>query len=102
MIVRLAEWLVKQDEPISEQLWAELVKVAMQNQDLRAKVRGIGMLVDRFDPVPKAEDLDAARPVTVNVLVVRPESAGSLGEAGPQAQANGVAISVIGRNGEGR
>ena len=66
VVVRLVEWLQRHEEPISEQLWEELVRISRQNQDMRAKMHACRALADRIDPIPRAPVLEVhTGPVTI-------------------------------------
>lgn len=69
-VLRLVEWLKRQDRPISEELWAVIVRTALQTQDMRAAQRAQQMLADRIDPIPRA---DPSQSITVggNLTVLR-------------------------------
>lgn len=94
-VVRLAEWLRKQNQPISEQIWSQLVAISRQTRDRRAALKALEMLADRIDPVSQPVPIAAsAAGVTLNLTVQT---------HGPRTdlQADGLTLHLGGSNGHG-
>jgi hypothetical protein len=65
-VVTCVEWMLANGEPVAENLWDEVYRIAMHSRSHRAKLHAIRILADRFDPAPRAPtvQLDAG-PVTI-------------------------------------
>jgi hypothetical protein len=65
-VVTCVEWMLANGDPVAENLWDEVYRIAMHSRSHRAKLHAIRILADRFDPAPRAPtvQLDAG-PVTI-------------------------------------
>jgi hypothetical protein len=65
-VVTCVEWMLANGDPVAENLWDEVYRIAMHSRSHRAKLHAIRILADRFDPPPRAPavQLDTG-PVTI-------------------------------------
>lgn len=92
-VLRLAEWLRRQDQDISSEIWQAVVDVARQTRDRRAQLRACALLADRIDPVAQPVPI-AASAAGVSVTILAASDA-----ALPDVQAHGWTLHVGGGNG---